>query len=289
MELGKQIYELRKKANLSQEQLAEKVGVSRQTISKWELGETAPDIKQAQVLSQVFSVSLDELTGNDTKEVIYEKVSNTEKLAYLIAFFSLWALVELVLFEKITSVVGNGVLSEFIREGVIKNLVWTVPAGVLIYRFKDEVLITLKEMFSSKVNWLKYLPVFIIFTIYLLGGAILQNGKLTISNNFGFENVISLLFVGLTEELVFRGWLLNLTVKENKKWISICINALLFLVIHFQIWIQEGVFISNFTSFGFLSILILSVIFSWTFIKSRNILVPIALHTYWNLLIDLFF
>ena len=210
-------------------------------------------------------------------------------VAYLIAFFSLWALVELVLFEKITSVVGNGVLSEFIREGVIKNLVWTVPAGVLIYRFKDEVFITLKEMFSSKVNWLKYLPVFIIFTIYLLGGAILQNGKLTISNNFGFENVISLLFVGLTEELVFRGWLLNLTVKENKKWISICINALLFLVIHFPIWIQEGVFISNFTSFGFLSILILSVIFSCTFIKSRNILVPIALHTYWNLLIDLFF
>ena len=53
MELGKQIYELRKKANLSQEQLAEKVGVSRQTISKWELGETAPDIKQAQILSRM--------------------------------------------------------------------------------------------------------------------------------------------------------------------------------------------------------------------------------------------
>ena len=44
MELGKQVYELRKKANLSQEQLAEKVGVSRQTISKWELGETVPDM-----------------------------------------------------------------------------------------------------------------------------------------------------------------------------------------------------------------------------------------------------
>ena len=84
MELGKQIYELRKKANLSQEQLAEKVGVSRQTISKWELGETAPDIKQAQLLSQIFNVSLDELTGNDTKEVIYEKVSNTERLAGIV-------------------------------------------------------------------------------------------------------------------------------------------------------------------------------------------------------------
>ncbi len=84
MDFGKQIYEMRKKANLSQEQLAEKVGVSRQTISKWELGETAPDIKQAQKLSQIFNVSLDELTGNDTKEVIYEKVSNTERLAGIV-------------------------------------------------------------------------------------------------------------------------------------------------------------------------------------------------------------
>ena len=58
MELGKQIYELRRKLNLSQEQLAEKVGVSRQTISKWELGETAPDIKQAQILSQISCVTL---------------------------------------------------------------------------------------------------------------------------------------------------------------------------------------------------------------------------------------
>ncbi|MBR3767795.1 MAG: helix-turn-helix transcriptional regulator [Clostridia bacterium] len=84
MDLGNKIFELRKKNNYSQEHLAEQVGVSRQTISKWELGETAPDIKQAQLLSQVFNVSLDELTGNDTKEVIYEKVSNTEKLAGIV-------------------------------------------------------------------------------------------------------------------------------------------------------------------------------------------------------------
>ena len=114
MELGKQIYELRRKANLSQEQLAEKVGVSRQTISKWELGETAPDIKQAQVLSQVFGVSLDELTGNDTKEVIYEKVSNTEKLAGLIIkVIKIWGII--ILACLIVAVVGI-VLFGFVRE-----------------------------------------------------------------------------------------------------------------------------------------------------------------------------
>ena len=119
MELGKQVYELRKKANLSQEQLAEKVGVSRQTISKWELGETAPDIKQAQVLSQVFSVSLDELTGNDTKEVIYKKVSNTEKLAGLIIkVIKIWGII--ILACLIVAVVGI-VLFGFVRgEGSVE-------------------------------------------------------------------------------------------------------------------------------------------------------------------------
>lgn len=63
--------ELRKKNNFSQEDLAEKVGVTRQTISKWELGETSLDLKQAKVLSQVFKVSLDELVDNDIKKTKY--------------------------------------------------------------------------------------------------------------------------------------------------------------------------------------------------------------------------
>ena len=45
MEIGNKIQELRKKNGLSQEQLAEKIGVARQTISKWELGETYPDLE----------------------------------------------------------------------------------------------------------------------------------------------------------------------------------------------------------------------------------------------------
>ena len=84
MELGQNIFQLRKKMNFSQEELAEKVNVTRQTISKWELGETCPDIKQAKELSKIFSISLDEMVGNDISEVVVEKVSNTEKLAGLI-------------------------------------------------------------------------------------------------------------------------------------------------------------------------------------------------------------
>ena len=84
MEIGKKIMNLRKKNGLSQEELAEKVGVARQTISKWELGETSPDLKQAKILSKIFNISLDELADNEIKDILIRKTSNTEKLASLI-------------------------------------------------------------------------------------------------------------------------------------------------------------------------------------------------------------
>ena len=84
MDLGKKIFELRKKIGLSQEQLAEKLNVTRQTISKWELNETAPDIKQAKILSEIFQISLVELVDNDIEKTLVTKVSNVEKLAGII-------------------------------------------------------------------------------------------------------------------------------------------------------------------------------------------------------------
>ncbi len=54
----------RKQLGLSQEQLGEKIGVTRQTVSKWELGETTPEMDKLIQLSQLFNVSIDELVGN---------------------------------------------------------------------------------------------------------------------------------------------------------------------------------------------------------------------------------
>lgn len=81
MKLGEKILELRKKNGLSQEQLGEKINVTRQTISNWELGETSPNPEQLKLLSSNFNVSVDELLDNN---VLVEKNSNTEKLAGII-------------------------------------------------------------------------------------------------------------------------------------------------------------------------------------------------------------
>ena len=64
MQFYQKLSELRKRAGLSQEELATKVGVSRQTVFKWESGLSSPSMDNILVLCRLFSVSADELIGN---------------------------------------------------------------------------------------------------------------------------------------------------------------------------------------------------------------------------------
>ena len=68
MKIGNRLFELKKKQKISQETLAEKVGVSRQTISNWETDETVPDIYQAALLAQSLNISLDFLVCDDNSK-----------------------------------------------------------------------------------------------------------------------------------------------------------------------------------------------------------------------------
>ncbi len=77
MELSSQIKKYRSQMNLSQEALAEKVYVSRQTISNWETGKNYPDIHSLLLLSNVFNVSLDELIKGDV-EIMKEEIKQEE-------------------------------------------------------------------------------------------------------------------------------------------------------------------------------------------------------------------
>lgn len=65
--LGQSLTRARKKQGLTQEQVGEKLGVSRQTISKWELDETLPDIRQAKELSRLYGTTLDDLIDYDAE------------------------------------------------------------------------------------------------------------------------------------------------------------------------------------------------------------------------------
>ena len=81
MNLGNNLYNARKRRGLSQEEVAEKLGVSRQTISKWELNETLPDICQSKRLSNLYHLTMDELIDfdMDVKEIEHIIENTSEK------------------------------------------------------------------------------------------------------------------------------------------------------------------------------------------------------------------
>ena len=93
MSLGNSFFDARKKSGLSQEEVAEKLGVSRQTVSKWETDETIPDIRQAKKMASIYKLSLDELINFDidVKEIedIIEKTD--EKLQNKIDWTAVWS------------------------------------------------------------------------------------------------------------------------------------------------------------------------------------------------------
>ena len=64
--LSERIYKFRRKSGLSQEQLAEKIGVSRQAISKWESGTSTPELEKLLALSECFNMTLDDLVKEET-------------------------------------------------------------------------------------------------------------------------------------------------------------------------------------------------------------------------------
>ncbi|MCO4629505.1 transcriptional regulator [Streptococcus infantarius subsp. infantarius] len=104
MELERRLAELRKEKNVSQEELAEKLYVSRQTISNWERGKTYPDINSLLLMANYFDVSLDHLIKGDV-DIMKHQVDQSQFKKWLILGGISWFIFSVVfgtlyLFDK---------------------------------------------------------------------------------------------------------------------------------------------------------------------------------------------
>ena len=78
MNFGKKLLDARKNMNLSQEEVAEKLNITRQTVSKWESNETVPNINQVKLLAKIYKISLEELLNyNKIDEEIESIIKKT--------------------------------------------------------------------------------------------------------------------------------------------------------------------------------------------------------------------
>lgn len=78
--LGEKLITLRKKHGYSQQELADKLSVTRQTISNWECGQGAPALDKAAELARIYHLSIDDLVGEQVELVVKEKKTATNRL-----------------------------------------------------------------------------------------------------------------------------------------------------------------------------------------------------------------
>ena len=159
MNIGEKIYNLRKKKNLSQEDLANILNVSRQTISKWETGESNPDIDKIVPLCNFFEISTDEfLKGRD---IVYERKLNKEQKKNKALTFSLC----LIIFGIM--IILSMMLEELgVNEGIIGSIIMfgLVLIGVLlIYYFMSKESEKKESKKGKMINRIIFLGTIIIY------------------------------------------------------------------------------------------------------------------------------
>ena len=144
MTLGERIYKLRNERNLTQEQLAEKLGVTRQSISKWEGDLVKPEIEKLKAMAKLFEVSLDDLISDEAAEVKPAKTDRLERDANIYKFVSIiTAGICLVMIVIMIAVAVN--LSDRIRALELR-------APEVIYQNSESYTDDVSETFSD-VSW----------------------------------------------------------------------------------------------------------------------------------------
>ena len=208
-------------------------------------------------------------------------------IVYSVIFYGIWAVWALLIRPAYRNAFGETLLPELVCSAV-KVLIWAVPALLLVKRYEPEMTVGLRQMFSQKVplKWILFWT--LLFAAISGGGRLiaLLRGTLHINPAFSFASHQWLLIVGITEEAVFRGWLLNATAKDEKDWKPIAVNAVMFLCIHFPGWIKKGMFVSAFTGFGFVSVMVFSALASVCFLKHKNLLLPVFLHMLYDFILE---
>ena len=141
MELGQRLKDYRNLHKMSQEELADRVYVSRQTISSWENDKSYPDIHSLVLLSEIFNVSLDDLVKGDI-EIMKEKINQNvierfkkDNLIYGVLLISLMILI--VPMNKYMGIVGD--------------VIWLALFGICIYySFKIEKFKKENDIYTYK-------------------------------------------------------------------------------------------------------------------------------------------
>ena len=134
---NEKLKEFRKKANLTQEELAEKINVSRQTIVKWESGESEPIISIAKNIAEIFGVTIEELVGTTSRN---KEISITKKV---------WTVVMAIIVIPFTIMIIT-IIDPYVEE-ILNNMSDNVAIAMIAF-----IVISLVAIFGGRAYLKRY-------------------------------------------------------------------------------------------------------------------------------------
>ena len=143
MKLSDNLKRIRKENDLSQEQLAEKLGVSRQAVSKWESGQSYPEMDKVLLICKTFNYNIDDLMNENIKEIEEEKEAKAITNQRIKSFFNAITKVNNVL-KKMTS---KELIKCIIEQIIIIALL--IGAGIIIVRFATIITLVIGGIIDS--------------------------------------------------------------------------------------------------------------------------------------------
>lgn len=221
MNIGERIYNLRKEKGLSQEQLAIQLNVSRQSISKWELGESNPELVNIVEIAKIFDVSTDYLLQNKTEDNISSDRSNS--LDFLTKFKTTMIVSTSLLVLSLLILTYNVILIGFAFIGLVASLSLFILGLIQIRRIDS-----LDARKLSLIMTMIYLNTFYITTIVALEVFFMYSAIRMFPMMLGYViSIITIIYVSNLNNFKFKG----------KNYIMLFICALVFsLAIIFDVF-----------------------------------------------------
>lgn len=160
MKFNENLKFLRKQANLTQEQLAEKLNVSRQAITKWEAGQAMPDIENLKEIAYIFSVSVDSLVGDiESKSTnkIKRKINDIGLWIFALIFVIGTTMYSIIEFVKQVSNNENVIAISYIVIIIFGFLIFVLGIKLYLNNTDKREIIDMKDTVEGKNARVKYI------------------------------------------------------------------------------------------------------------------------------------
>ena len=203
-------------------------------------------------------------------------------IGFLVLFYSVWTIKELWLIEYIYSF---GKIISPLFEASIKSIIWIVPTCLYIKYF---LYTNPNNYLKMNVNVKKGFFWGIVLSL-LLGSCLILEEHIFNGISFKFElsfddYLNTFLIAGLAEEILFRGLILQELNKKITFWKSNVITAILFLVVHYPIWIYNNI-IFHYGSHVY--VFFIGLLFGFVYKKTSSLWSVVILHAFHNFILSI--